>query len=302
MSLFSFDAIHFHKTEDMFLNRELLKEYKGKVILTSHTPCAPYKEIIGRLNPKDYRFYKKKIDALVEMDRYAFERADYIIFPCEEAEEPYFHTWNSYSLIRKPDKYHYMPTGIVGCKATVNREEYRRKLGIPNDAFVVSYAGRHNEIKGYGELKKIGEKLLLNDNVWFLIAGREGPLYKLNNSKWIEIGWTTDPHSMIAASDIFVLPNKETYFDLILLEVLSLGVPVTISATGGNKYFNKFGVPGIKMYHTIDEACEIITKFKDQNYDARIAIGNSNLELFRSEFTVDKFAENYVHILNDILK
>ena len=62
----------------------------------------------------------------------------------------------------------------------------------------------------------------------------------LKTDHWIEVGWTNDPHSLIAASDVFVLPNHETYFDLILLEVLSLGVPVVMSRTGGNKFFEQF--------------------------------------------------------------
>ena len=137
----------------------------------------------------------------------------------------------------KKKKHRYMPTGIVGCKAKVNREDFRKKYGIPDNAFVISYAGRHNEIKGYADLKKLGEKLLADKNVYFLIAGKEEPMTGLKNDHWIEVGWTNDPHSLIAASDVFVLPNHETYFDLILLEVLSLGVPVVMSRTGGNKYF-----------------------------------------------------------------
>ncbi len=41
---------------------------------------------------------------------------------------------------------------------------------------MVSYVGRHNEIKGYADLKKMGEKLLNNQNTYFLIAGKEEPM------------------------------------------------------------------------------------------------------------------------------
>ena len=43
--------------------------------------------------------------------------------------------------------------------------------------------------------------------------------------------WTNDPHSLINASDMFILPNKETYFDLIMLEVLSMGKIVLATNT-----------------------------------------------------------------------
>ena len=89
-----------------------------------------------------------------------------------------------------------MPTGIVGCKAKVNREDFRKKYGIPDNAFVISYAGRHNEIKGYADLKRLGEKLLADKNVYFLIAGKEEPMTGLKNDHWIEVGWTNDPQDV----------------------------------------------------------------------------------------------------------
>ena len=299
-SLFSYDAIHFHKTEDMYLNRNMLKQYSGKVILTSHTPCVPYLEIISRLNPKDYRLSKNKVDRLVEMDRYAFKRADYIFFPCEEAEEPYYNTWKEYASIRKASKYRYVPTGIVECSSKISRKDYRKKYNIPDNAFVISYAGRHNEIKGYADLKRIGEKLLEDRSIYFLIAGKEGPIYGFEDGHWIEVGWTSDPHSLIAASDVFILPNHETYFDLILLEVLSLGIPIVMSETGGNKYFKRFADKGLSFYTNLSEAKNKILELKAEDAVARKKKGNMLKTLFEENFTVEKFAQNYIEQLKTI--
>lgn len=299
--LHNYDVVHFHNTEDLYFNRDVLENYEGKVILTSHTPCAPYKEIVSRLNPKDYRVFKKRIDQLEIMDQYAFERADYIIFPCKEAEEPYYHTWNKYADIRVADKYRYMATGIAGCTAKIDRTEFRKRYGIPQDAFVVSYVGRHNEIKGYGDLKVIGEQLLKNENVYFLVAGAEEPMKGLEHQRWVEIGWTDDPHSVIAASDVFVLPNRETYFDLILLEVISLGIPMVLSSTGGNKYFQKYGLRGMKFYSSTRDAVERIKEYQVMEKQERMEVGLELKELFLNDFSVTVFAKNYVDILREIL-
>lgn len=259
-----------------------------------------FKEKIGKLNQKDYRLLKSRIDQLEEMDRYAFERANYIIFPCEEAEEPYFHTWEKYAEIRKAEKYRYVPTGIVGSLANICRSHIRAKYHIPDDAFVVSYAGRHNEIKGYADLKLIGEEMLKDNNTYFLIAGKEEPMVGLENDHWIEVGWTNDPHSLIAASDVFLLPNRETYFDLILLEVLSLGVPVVLSSTGGNKYFKRFHKKGLMFYSSIDEAIENLNYFKSSAKDVRIAAGKELYELFKENFSVETFTRKYLEIISAI--
>lgn len=300
-NLDSYDAIHFHSTETMYYCRKWLEDYKGKVVLTSHSPCIYHQELIGRLNPFDYKLLKSKLDKLEQMDIYAFTRADYIVFPCEEAEEPYYNTWDKYKSIRKAEKYRYMTTGIVGCNAKVDRQNYREKYNIPNDAFVVSYAGRHNEIKGYADLKKIGKDLLRDKNVYFLIAGREEPMKGLKDDRWIEVGWTNDPHSLIASSDVFVLPNRETYFDLILLEVMSLGVPIVLSNTGGNKYFKKYNLDGMKFYSTLDEAKSALCELKSMPKDKLKNAGEQNKDVFSGEFSVEKFTERYVNVIADIL-
>lgn len=53
---------------------------------------------------------------------------------------------------------------------------------------MISYVGRHNEIKGYDALKEIGKHLLdANDSAYVFIAGTEGPLYHWNTTaglKW----------------------------------------------------------------------------------------------------------------------
>ena len=295
-----YHMIHFHSTDRMFLCRDSLKDYRGKVILTSHSPCVMYKEKLTWLNPFDYKLFKKKIDRIENVDLYAFERADTVIFPCPEAEEPYYNTWDKYASIRDEKKLKYMTTGIVGCTAKVARSEIRKKYNIPEDAFLISYAGRHNEIKGYADLKQLGEKLLKeHQDVYFLIAGKEEPLTGLSHERWIEVGWTKDPHSLIAASDVFVLPNRETYFDLILLEVISLGVPMVLSDTGGNKHFKRYGSGGFMFYRTLEEAAQKLAQLRAMSLSERAALGAQVKDIFEKDYNIGVFAENYIKTLKE---
>ena len=301
-SMYEYDAIHFHSTEDMFLNRGFLNEYRGKVILTSHSPCAKNKEKIARLNPKDYLRLRSKIDRLEEFDLYAFERADYIIFPCEDAEEPYYHTWDRYRDVRDPSKYRYLPTGIVGCNAKVSRSDFRKKYNIPENAFVISYVGRHNEIKGYADLIRNAETILrCHENVYFLIGGKEEPIVGLNDSRWVEVGWTNDPHSLINAADLFVLPNRETYFDLILLEVMSLGIPVLMTNTGGNKFFERFNTDSLHIYRNTDEFFQWIEFMLTMEENEKKKLMKEEIKVFQQNFTIDIFSRNYVELIKSIM-
>ena len=99
------------------------------------------------------------------------------------------------------------------------------------------------------------------------------PICGLKNQHWIEIGWTNNPYSIIEASDLFILPNRETFFDLILLEVLSLGKNVLISWCGGNKKFADFNSEGILFFHNVDEALKQIKYLYTKDRKERIRMG-----------------------------
>lgn len=302
VDLNQYDVVHFQGTMDMFACRDSLKKYRGKVVLTSHSPTVMWKEVFDMLTPwekKYFRWYYKKLE---RMDIYSFNRADYIVFPCEEAEEPYYNSWELYREIhdRKKQNYRYLLSGINDIVVKEDRSTIRARYEIPEDAFVISYVGRHNEIKGYDLLKQIGEIVLKNDNVWFLVAGREGPLFRYSHSRWVEIGWTTDPHSLIAASDMFILPNRETYFDLVMLELLAVGQIVLTSHTGGNKYFDSLKPNGILVYDTVDEAVEKIKMVMEMTAEQKMTLRRLNRSLYENNFTSMVFAQNYVKLINSL--
>jgi len=307
IDLSRYDAIHFHSTKDLYFAREIIKDYKGKIVLTSHSPKPLHQEIINdelQVGKFQKIIFKNVMDSLSKVDIFAFERADYIIFPCKEAEEPYSNNWEWYRefSIENSKKYKYIPTCINEVNYKTNKRDILKKYGIPEGAKVLCYVGRHNETKGYDALKKIGESILRShQDVYFLIAGKEEPLKGLTDSRWIEVGWTKDPHSIINASDIFILPNKETYFDLILLEVLSLGKPVLLSNTGGNKYFKKFSSNGFKYFHNVNEAKNELSDLVALNKNDLNSLGEQNRDIFISNFKTDIFVSEYEKVLKTII-
>lgn len=302
VDLDQYDVVHFQSTMDMFGCRDSLKKYKGKVALTSHSPTVFWKEMYAMLTPWERKYMSWYYKKLEKLDEYAFNRADYIVFPCEEAEEPYYNSWEKYKEIhdRKKSQYRYILSGINDVSVKEDRKTVRERYGIPENAFVISYVGRHNEIKGYDLLKEIGQKVLEDENVWVLVAGREGPLFAPKHPRWIEIGWTTDPHSPIAASDVFVLPNRETYFDLVMLELLALGQIVVASYTGGNKYFDKLKPNGILTYRTVNGAIEKINEVKQKNPEEKAHLRRLNRTLYEKEFTSSIFANKYVKLVDEL--
>lgn len=303
-NLSDYDLVHFHSSDVLYQARTSLESYKGIVLLQSHSPEPRGREMFAAL-PKWIRtlfpFIKKGYE---RMDRYAFERANYLIFPCSEAEEPYIHVWPYYRTIqqKKAASYRYVLTGIPDAKAKRNRSLVLEELKMPADAFVISYVGRHNEIKGYDLFKEIGKKYLeIDKDAWVICAGKEHPLHGLDHHHWKEIGWTTEPHSYIGASDVFVLPNRETYFDIIMMELLSLGKIVIASNTGGNKWFAKHNCPGVFLYDTVEDAVELLRKVRSLSVEEKTKLEEGNKIFYNNYLTVSKMYDSYVELLRDIL-
>ncbi len=301
-----YGAIHFHSTISLYKYRKDLEKYQGKVILTTHSPVPLHQEIYAELPTEwEKKAYKQFYATLDQIDEFAFNRADYVIFPCEDAEESYLKKWGNYREIhdslKKKGRLVYIPTGIEPKKVIRDRKEVCNDYSISQDAFIVSYAGRHNKVKGYDLLQKIAEKSWGNgESYQFLICGKESPICGLDNALWKEIGWTNDSQSVIAASDVFVLPNRETYFDIIMLEVLSCGKIVIASRTGGNKYFEQIGAKGVFLYDTIDEATELLKLVAAMSKKEKQKLEDGNRALFNDYFTTDKYVKEYCSFLQTL--
>ncbi len=300
IDLNKYNIIHFHSTLDLYSYRHSLKNYKWKIILTSHCPKAHHQEVLDYLMIKPDKFLFKKLE---NIDTYAFNKTDYILFPCKEAEECYYNQRNKYEEIHKKNKnkYIYLETGLIPIELEQSKEQLRQKYKLKSDDYVLCYVWRHNEVKWYDNLKKLWNKYLnKNNKTKFLIAWKEYPIKWLNNDRWIEIWWTDKPYEIIKASDIFILPNKETYFDLILLEVLSLWKPIILTKTWWNKYFNKFKDSGL-FFYDYDNQEEFDSLLDNLQYENLDEIWNKNKKIFDKNFTSEVFAKKYLELYKSLL-
>lgn len=301
-----FTHIHFHLTIDYYNARHLLRNYKGIIVVTSHSPEPLSREITNKMFKSNNIIVKLCKRSIKAAENWAFRNADKIMFPAEEAMEPYLKDTSFRRIfLNKKSDIVFCPTAIL---PKILDENYinnlRGKYNIPDDAFLISYIGRHNKIKGYDIIKNIATEIYKKGlNIYFIIAGIQGPLYKLENDKWIEIGWTDKASEIIKASDLFILPNRETYFDLVALEVLRSGCPILMSLTGGNKYFNNnfSNYRGIRFFkvndlqHAIEEIL-IFKKIKEES-ENWFSLRESNIELWKNHFTLPVYINRYIDIL-----
>lgn len=305
----TYDIIHFHDVRSFYKAKNILKNFKGTTLLTSHCPKTPAQEEIEDNIKWDYKTFPKKLREKLELiDRESFKNADYLVFPCKEAQEPYEEDNEIKKILEekyKTNRILYIPTGIPLKNIDKDDQFFSNKKIDINKKFIVSYIGRHNKVKGYDFLKLLGEKVLEKyKDVIFVIGGEiNEKIPVIENKNWIEFGWTKEGYSIIKNSDIFILPNEKTYFDLILLEVLSMGAPVLLSETGGNKYFKKYDEKGLFYFkkHDLKEALERFDEMYILWKNKKLVLeGEKNYKIFEKDFTVNTFGANYIRMYDEV--
>jgi glycosyltransferase involved in cell wall biosynthesis len=297
-----FDILHFHETIDIWRYKNLLENYKGKIFLTSHTPKPYHLELledVWKLSANN--FSKDIVNRITMIDRFAFERTDEIVSACKEATESYSLLWPEFVNIIRHKKFHFIPTGIKKQIAAMPASVIRKQFNIPATAFVFCFTGRKSDVKGFDLLIAASKKILdKNKDVYFFVVGVKEPLPAIDNPRWIETGWTGGPESFMAASDIIVAPNRHTWFDLSVLESLSLGKPLLLSDTGGNKHFKQFNAPGI-IYHQPNTDSLLSEMTNCLNQKEKLAVyGLQNEAIYENNFRCEKFAGEMIKLYDSI--
>jgi len=293
------DIIHFHFVLDLLLMRRISNKNSLK-ILTVHSPESFILEL-----PKN-NFWLKLNSKLQEMEQKAFKMADTYIYPCYNSLENHLISFPYLETLIKNKKIFYCPTGVPKLSVTTSKEEMRKILRVPPKAFVISYIGRHIPVKGFDVLiNSIINILNLNKEIYLISAGK-GELinsYKnipLLSKYWRHIEWTDTPGDLINASDCFILPNRKSFFDLALLEAMSIGVPIIASNVGGSIYVTSKSKGIILTDVSVKNLMEVILKMSKLQEKERELLGKSNFEAFQEFFSLKAFAKNYVETLKDI--
>ena len=302
LNQYNFKTITCHSTRDaIFIKNYLRSQNKqARLLLMSHTPELPSQEMY-HLEKQARNPWAKSICRIWEqIEQKAFNLADILIFPTKEAMEPYLAGADYFKTLAQTKDIRFIPTGCAPIDLKGSAVDIRKDHNITTK-HIISFIGRHTKIKGYDRLKEIGN-IVLNqrDDVTFVIGGTQTSEFTpLNHARWIELG-RINPADLLKISDLFILPNKQTYFDLILLEVLSTGVPVIASNTGGNKSVYQ-ATRAITLYDTIEECVDQINAFIDSTDENKQKRRLLAAEAYTNNYTLSHFAKNYDHLIATII-
>ena len=298
-----FDFVHVHNIPDFL--RSFVNFHNGhtKIVLTTHYPEPMADEIAEEFGCEwVWRLFPSLRNHYIRIETSVFKKADYIMFPVPEAKEPYVNKSFLYkeTFESVKDKFFYVPTCLSSTNKKVDNNHVLDKYLIPNETLKVCYVGRHTEVKGYDLIQKIAQCLWdSKKDVYFIIGGKQIPLHGLKDSRWIELGWV-DTQSLLNEVDVFLLPNKDTYFDLILLEVLRQGTPVILSRTGGNKWFEERNKNGMFFFDKddINEAVCCLTDLLEAKKNGKLdEMKGINEGFYKKTFDMKNYIQSYINSL-----
>ena len=177
----------------------------------------------------------------------------------------------------------------------------RSEMDTPDDAFVVSGAGRFVPRKGMDVLVRATAKL---DNAWLWLVG-EGKekdnlvaiAKEVGMSERLRFcGWQKEPAHYLAASDVFCMPSRHEPLGNVVLEAWNLGLPVVSSRSEGPSWFMRDGENGLMVdIDDVDGFANAFTRLRDDGRLCGTIVKGGNHSL-ANEFSKKTITDQYLDL------
>ena len=297
--------LHFH---DPFLLYYFVKNAKYKkrfiILLTWHSPSG-FNEIRMRIK---YRFnfdnppiFSKMIrEVLVE----GIRAADYFLVPsnnCFDSQIRYLPE-SKPSIVDNKIKLFYSGIDKESIKSTLSKDTFLKKYNIPSGRKIISFIGRGHYDKGFDLFVEVAKKFENDPSVIFVKSGALFDTSLKMPKNLIVLGWLDNVYDFVSATDVVMMPNRSTFFDLLLLEALSFGKIIVTTDVGGHKEFKNI-TPGVFLTQPrltdLKNCLEKVLRFNTEEYKKCI---DQNLVAYNEYFTAIAFAKRYLNIINECIK
>ncbi len=245
------------------------------VIYQPHCPELPWREV-----PEEQQ---AEMETLV---RRLMARAQILVFPNSVAGSIYA------SIIEPRHQIHYIQSGVA----------YPDAVGhFPLDLTLTYflYIGRRLPIKGFDlvidAFRLAYEK---RKDIRLVVCGGGDAIHIPGV---IDVGFSTRIHDWIASVDYVVNANRQSYFDISVMETLAIGTPIIMTATYGHEVFQEWASPGIHCLKTASVA-DLSTVFletsSDKSSDAEVRANNR--ELYEREFSLRRYHQRLEQFINAV--
>ena len=181
--------------------------------------------------------------------------------------------------------------------------ETKKKLGIPEHAFLMLAVGSLTRQKGYGDLLYALKLLGDHGKLFHLVVAGEGGLeqefvWLVNDNGLAErvtfIGRSDDVARLMALADILVLSSLWEGLPGVVMEAMASALPVVATEVGGTPELVVDGVTGYLASPGIpDKLAEALTKMIELSPEERRRMGRAGRRRVEQEFHVDKMVKAY---------
>lgn len=191
------------------------------------------------------------------------------------------------------------------CLSQKEKEEKRKELGIPQDAFLITNAAEFTPNKNQKTVIEAIEQLH-NPNIYFVICGigeKKAELEQYVKEHGLEehirfVGFRNDLHEILQTSDCFVLSSFREGLSVALMEAMAEGLPVVCGRIRGNVDLINDGKGGILVSPENKEDYEAafrkLYEMKHKELAAFQRLGKINAENVKSfgKSAVERLMEN----------
>jgi glycosyltransferase involved in cell wall biosynthesis len=195
-------------------------------------------------------------------------------------------------------------------KVNKSKIEVKRDLKVIKDLPLIGTAGRLVPVKGLDYLLKATPLILGRlPRLKVLIVGEGPERNSLENlasrlgvdSQVIFTGQRGDVYDLISAMDLFVLPSLSEGIPMVLLEALTLGVPVVASQVGGIPEVLVHGQTGFLVpprdEKALAHACQYILEHRKE---AQL-LSDRGRKLIQDKFSAEVMAQKVVHLYRSLI-
>jgi glycosyltransferase involved in cell wall biosynthesis len=275
-----------------------------KVIVTYHSKGSIVSDYSGSWNLNKKSAFAKDLES---REKYEIQNADVITFPSKGAFELMKADYDFDVFAGRDVRIVYNGVDIALIDNVLKDHTSTYTDGKP---FTILNVAQHVSQKRFDlllhavailkksiniKLINVGDGLLLEKNVKLA--------QELNISDVVEFkGRCANKQvlKLMSDSDVFVMPSENVVFDLITLEAMAAGIPVVVSADGGNFECIRDGVDGILTPVGDVESVVRTIRMINQNPEKLIELKHSARKRVEKDFSTKAMAANYKLIYEEI--
>ena len=192
------------------------------------------------------------------------------------------------------------------------RVKVREELGLSDEEICVGCVGSLVAVKDHMTLLHAVAGVAEVCGNWRLLIVGDGPEFsKLRDfvhahPAWEQrvafLGSSSRVPEILRAMDVYVLPSANEGISNSLLEAMSTGIPVIVTATGGNPEVVIDGESGL-LFPVGDsrELTEQLLRLVSRK-DLRAQLGQKALRRVREEFSIDSMVRNYEQVYESLTR